>query len=355
MAAIAAPAVQGLPPRWRVPLLLLGFLCLVAGVTGGLARVGFGALAVIEPSAGLHGVLMVCGFFGTVISLERAVALERAWGYAAPLACGAGGIALLSGATAPGLWLLAAAAGILVAASLVFVWRHASLEGGALATAAGCWLVGNVLLALGVPPAGILGWWLAFFALTIGAERLELSRYLPRPRSAIWLFAVIALALVAAAMGPLRFTGIALVALAWWLLAYDLAWRTVRGSGLARYIAICLLAGYAWLALGGALFAIDGGYDTAVHAVLVGFVFSMVFGHAPVIVPAVLRRALPYTPWFYAPLALLHVSLALRVAGGLAGEQAIRGAGSIGNALAIALFIAAAAAQALRPPVRRTP
>jgi len=348
MAAIAIPAGAGLSPRWRLPLLLLGFLCLVAGVSGGLARAGFGAAGLIEPSTGLHGVLMVSGFFGTVISLERAAALDRAWAYAAPLACGLGGMALLAGATYAGPWLLAAGAGVLLAASIVFIVRRSSLEAWTLAAGAACWLAGNVLLALGAPLAALLGWWISFFALTIGAERLELSRYMPRSRAAHWLFAAIALALVAGAIGSLRFAGAALVALTAWLLAYDLARKTVQGTGLPRYIAVCLLTGYAWLAIGGALLVFGIGYDAPVHALMVGFVFSMVFGHAPVIVPAVLHRALPYTPWLYLPLALLHLSLALRVAGGLAGEHAVRMAGSAGNALAIAIFIALAATQALR-------
>ena len=350
MVAITVPAGQGISPQWRVPLLLLGFICLVAGVTGGLARTGLGGSLLIIPAIALHGVLMVSGFFGTVISLERAVALERRWGYAAPLACGAGGIALLGGAADFGYWLFAAGAGILTAASGVFVWRQASLEAGALAAAAGCWLVGNVLLALGESLSGVLGWWIAFFTLTIGAERLELSRYVPRPRAAHWLFGGIALALVLGAFGFLSLTGIALVALAAWLFAYDLALKTIRGTGLARYIAACLLAGYGWLAVAGVLLVSGLAHDAAVHALLVGFVFSMVFGHAPVIVPAVLRRALPYTPWFYVPLLLLHGSLAVRVVGGLAAEPAVRSAGSVGNAVAIAMFIATAAAQALRRP-----
>jgi hypothetical protein len=50
------------------------------------------------------------------------------------------------------------------------------------------------------------------------------------------------------------------------------------------------------------------------HAVFLGFTMSMIFVHAPVILPAVLRRPLPYHPALYAPLALLHVSLLARVA-----------------------------------------
>ncbi len=56
-------------------------------------------------------------------------------------------------------------------------------------------------------------------------------------------------------------------------------------------------------------------YGAALHALTLGFVFSMVFGHAAIIFPAVLRVAVPYHPTFYVPLALLHVSLLVRVAG----------------------------------------
>ena len=350
MVALTVPAVRGLSPQWRLPLLALGFLCLVAGVIGGLARAGIAPAS--APVVGLHGVLMVCGFFGTVISLERAVALERGWAYAAPLACGAGGVAIMAGAVSAGFWLLAIGAAVMLKASVILAGRRVSLEGCTLAVAAGCWLAGNLLLALGVPIGMLLGWWIAFLALTIGAERLELSRYLPRSRAAHVLFGAIALAMVAAAFGSLQLTGIALVALAAWLFTHDLARRTIGATGLARYIAACLLAGYGWLALGGALLAVGRAYDAALHAVLVGFVFSMVFGHAPVILPAVLRRALPYTPWFYLPLALLHGSLAVRVTGGLAADQALRTAGSVGNAVAIAIFIATAATQAIRNPGR---
>ena len=40
---------------------------------------------------------MIAAFFGTVISLERAVAVGFNWAYLAPLTAGLGGIALLAG------------------------------------------------------------------------------------------------------------------------------------------------------------------------------------------------------------------------------------------------------------------
>jgi hypothetical protein len=315
------------PPRWRAPLLLLGFVALAFGIAGGLVRLG----ASIPAPAGaiaLHGALMVSGFLGTVIGLERAVALGRLWAYAAPLASGLGGLCLVLGFAAPGFALLALAAALLVAASLAVLARQPSLEMATLLAGAVAWLAGNLSLYADAPA---VPWWIAFFALTIGGERLELSRYLKRGALARNAFIVLAAALLAAPLLP-RVLGVVLVLLALWLFAYDLARVTVRQSGLPRYIAWCLLSGYAWLAFGGVLLALETAYDAALHAIFVGFVFSMVFGHAPVILPAVLRTPLPYHPVLYVPLALLHASLAIRVFVSAA-------AGAWGNAAAIALFI----------------
>jgi hypothetical protein len=40
---------------------------------------------------------MVAGFLGTLIALERAVALRRRWMYLCPLVSGFGGLVMLSG------------------------------------------------------------------------------------------------------------------------------------------------------------------------------------------------------------------------------------------------------------------
>jgi hypothetical protein len=47
-----------------------------------------------------------------------------------------------------------------------------------------------------------------------------------------------------------------------------------------------------------------------------GFIWSMVMAHAPVILPAVARVKVLYGPWFYGPLLVMHASLLLRCAGG---------------------------------------
>ena len=69
--------------------------------------------------------------------------------------------------------------------------------------------------------------------------------------------------------------------------------------------------------------------------VLVGFVFSMILGHAPIIVPALLGLRVGYHPIAYGPLALLQLSVAMRIAGDLLGDQDLRMMGGLLTALAI--------------------
>jgi len=186
------------PPRWRAPLLVLGFASLAFGIAGGLVRLG----ASIPAPAGaiaLHGPLMVSGFLGTVIALERAVALGRLWAYAAPLASGLGGVCLLAGYAAPGFVLMIVAAALLVAASAATFARQRSLEMATLLAGALAWLAGNLFLYAGQPA---VPWWIAFFALTIGGERLELSRYLKRSPAVRFAFVAIAALLLVVRLAP---------------------------------------------------------------------------------------------------------------------------------------------------------
>jgi hypothetical protein len=89
------------PKKWRwlrVVLLAAGMASLLAGLWGGLVRLGVTLPATIPTLAKFHGALMICGFLGTVISLERAVAIGRWWAYTAPLLSAIGAIVLIIGA-----------------------------------------------------------------------------------------------------------------------------------------------------------------------------------------------------------------------------------------------------------------
>ena len=139
--------------------------------------------------------------------------------------------------------------------------------------------------------------------------------------------------------------GLAYAALVGWLVTHDVARRTIRTTGLPRYMAGCMLAGYAWLGVAAATWLVRGiategaAYDVVVHAVFLGFTLSMIMAHAPVILPAVLPRPLPYHRVLVVAAVLLHASLVLRlwVGDGL-GSQAAWQAGAALNIGAVLLF-----------------
>jgi len=358
----SVPPVPGgdLPPRLRVPLLIIGFAGLFAGVGAGLAQLGWRVPETVAAAAALHGPLMICGFFGVVIALERAVAIGRYWAYPGPLLAGAGTVAAIAGEAHAASWLFLAGSLVLLAASVDIVRRQTAVFTFTIAAGAACWAIGNALWATGSGVQQIVPWWFAFLILTIAGERLELSRFLMPSPVAKGVFAAI-LAIIGTGLvgtgsswGAQVFAA-GLLALATWLVKQDIARRTVRSRGLTRFIAVCLLSGYVWLAVGGSTILASGGlgigtrsYDAALHAIGLGFVFSMVFGHAPIIIPAVLRIRVPYHPTFYLPLALLHLSLLVRLYGDAAGQLAWTRVGALLNALALAAFIVSTVSAAVR-------
>jgi len=341
-------------PLARFPLMAMGMLALLTGMWAGLLRLGWN-WPTPRPTFGLvHGPLMVAGFIGTLIGLERAVALGRRWSYAAPLLTALGAVALLLGAPhwlAP--LLMTSASAVLVAVFAVVIWQQTALFTITMGLGALAWFIGNGLWLGGAEIPAAVSWWLGFVVLTIAGERLELSRMLQLTRTSQQSFLVVlaillagfALGGVASASGA-RVTGLGLVALTAWLARHDIARRTVHQPGLPRFTAICLLSGYVWLAVGGALAIASGSvlagahYDAVLHAVLLGFVFAMIFGHAPIIFPAVLGLPVPFRPCFYAHVALLHLSVALRLLGDGLAVVPLRQWGGLLNAVAILFFLA---------------
>lgn len=347
-------------------LLAAGLIALVAGLCGAWWRLGW-SLPLGSSWAELHGPLMIGGLFGTLIGLERAVALRHPWSYAAPILSGCGTLALVAGAPVEiGAGLYTAASVALAGASLLITAHQPALFTGALFFGALAWLAGNVLWLMGQSVPDVTGWWLAFLILTIGGERLELSRVLPQRRGseALFLFAIGLFAVgsqngLASPNGAILF-GIALLATALWLLRHDIALLNVRRTGQVRFMAACMLAGYPWLAVAGLVLIVippgDGfAYDAVLHSVLIGFVLSMVFGHALIILPAIARIRLRYAPALYGPLFLLHGSVILRVGGGLTGWEAGRKGSGVLTLIALAAFAVSLALARRRPPLQPSP
>ncbi len=315
-----------------------------------------------------HGALMIGGFLGTLLGMERAVALGWRWCYAGPTASAAGAFLLLAGyPTLLGESLILAASMVMVLDFVFIIRRQAAIFTLVMAGGAAAWAIGNILWLIGIPIYEMVFWWMGFLVLTIVGERLELSRLLPQSKRKRHTFLAAAGLFTLGMLATLAFpglgeciAGIGLLALAVWLLVYDVTRHTVRQHGLPRFIAVCLLTGYFWLGVGGILTVIYAGilpilqghawlrtalgpglaYDAILHAVFLGFVFGMIFGHAPIIFPAVLSVRTQFSRRFYLHLLLLEGSVAWRIIGDIGGGWSIRQSAGLINGIAILLFLA---------------
>jgi hypothetical protein len=342
--------------RLRYPILLVALLTLLVAIWAGLLRIGW-----VWPSPGnlaaSHGPLMVSGFLGTLIGLERAVALAvlgRRWVYIAPFLSGLGALTSLVGLPI-GPWLLTAGSLALIAVFGEIIRRQPASFTYTLGFGVVLWAAGNVLWLAGWPLFQVAWWWGGYLVLTIAGERLEMARLTRFPSEAMTAFfmliGICTAGLLLLSFTPLadlgtRVVGLALLLIAIWLLRFDIARKTIHRTGLTRFIALNLLIGYGWLAVSGVLTLIFGQqaagpiYDAQLHTLFLGFVIGMIFGHAPVIFPAVLGRPLNYDSHFYGHVGLLHASLCVRILADLMGLSILRRWSGMLNGVALLLFLA---------------
>jgi hypothetical protein len=307
-------------------LALPGAVALLAGLDAALLLLDLPAPVTAARLPDVHGVLLVLGFVGTVVALERAVALRTTAGLMAPALLGLGAVLLVTplpdtlGGTALLLGTLA------LVAVYVPLWRRqrrdvvlVQILGAVLAAGAATLWLG------GMPVPHLVPWLAGFVVLTVAAERVELARVAvpaSTERGVLLGSAAVTVATVAALLWPrvgYPVLGLVVLGLAGWLASHDVARRTLRGRGLPRFTAGCVLAAYVWLSVAAVCWLVGGPvfdgerYDAVVHAMFLGFTVSMVMAHAPMVLPAVLRIPLAYHPVLVAPAALLHISLVLRL------------------------------------------
>lgn len=343
----ARPAETAALPRWAVLLAaLMAITNLVGAIGGGLLRLGSLPAQNLGPTGahaiGAHGAVMMAGFFGALIALERVVALRR--GLWVPI------LAAFGGWLAWGAGLMTAAGGLWVASAAGLVWLYAwagssrvmSLPLAVEASGALALMAGNAAVTLGQIDTARVGW-SAFLVLTIAGERRELMRLVQLPRWASKMFLLIWAGAMASVLLALQRPDAAVVLwwitmtlLASWLLRWDVATRQWRAKAWAGHTAICLVVGYVWLAAGSVLGLL--GQAVAWHVLWLGFVMAMVFGHAPIMLPALAGWRPEPTRWALLPLAVLGASLALRIASVVnAWPKGLMLAGA-GHALAFLLF-----------------
>ncbi|MCX6216130.1 hypothetical protein [Spirosoma sp.] len=331
-----------------VPVLIpFAMLSLVLAVLTGLVRLGWGIS--VSETAGQHGALMVGSFLGTVILLERAVVFRNRRALLAPALNGLSLPMFLLGYPFVGLWLLVAGSMGMALMAYLFLVRYRQAYNYLLFGGSVCLVIGHVLvLKTGFYPLAV-PWWIAFLLLTIVAERLELSRFLPiKPWQRLLLWGAAGL-FVAGIVKPFHgfgqaLMGIGMIAVAVWLIRFDMAVKSLRKAGQPRYSGTMLLLGYGWLMLSGLLFALPPvfpfAYDASLHTFFAGFVFSMIFAHAPIILPGVLgRQGLFYHPILYVGSIGQLLGLLVRVLGDWQGNIGWRMTGGLMQGVAVGVFL----------------
>lgn len=338
-------------------LLILPFviLTLLMAIWGGWIRIGFPFPLTI--TAVQHGSLMVNGFLGSVIFLERAVTFRNKRILLLPLVNVLGIIpALLGFNEIVQLIHIAGSLGFVIMCAY-FIYRHKEQYYYVFFAGAFALLTGNLLLYnTQLFPAAVT-WWMVFLLFTIVAERLELTRFLPLLRSRQNLLMVVLAFTMISSFIPFHWNGNILLALAFaavaaWLLKYDMAFKSVRAKGAHRYSGLLLIVGYCWLFITAAFLVLQRklsyGYDAALHSFFIGFVFSMIFSHAPIILPAVARLPVKiYRPQLYYWFALLQLSLVVRIIADVAGVPVLRKYSGFSNGVAMLLFFATIAVTAV--------
>jgi hypothetical protein len=327
-------------------LLPLIFLSLLTAIWGGWLRMGWSMPT--TAAAAQHGALMVDSFLASLIFLERAVTFKNKWVLLLPTVNAASVFFFLFQQPVVGQWCLVFGSFGFVLMCTYFIYQYKELYyyvflGGALAL-----FTGNLLLVQTASYLHVVKWWMTFLLFTIVAERLELSRFLAVTKwKRAWLVSALAITFLSLFI-PATFSGeiifaASLLPTALWLLKYDMARRAVKVPGQHRYSALLLITGYVWLLITALLtFSkahIAFAYDAVLHSFFIGFVFSMIFSHAPIILPAVLKWPIKiYKPVLYLWFGLLQASLILRVVGDLFQNLILRKWGGLLNGITMLLF-----------------
>jgi hypothetical protein len=299
---------------------------------------------------GHHGAIMTGSFLGTLILLERVVTFKKRWLYAFPVCSGISILFFLIDLRYVAFICLSVGAAGLIYLYVVLIRRFAESYHLIMMLGAIGYLAGTlVLISSGFYPMAV-PWWIAFLLLTILGERMELSKFLPTSRlktriltvGIILFFGGLFFAFHAAGT---YISGAGLLVLTYWLLKYDIARKSAFASGIHRFTGSLLLFGYFWLGVSGILMLFPGTsgfyYDALLHAFFLGFTFSMIFAHAPIIFPGV--AGLPLKPFhnsFYLWAFLLQISTGGRIVGDLWPLLELRRFSGLMAAIVIVLYLA---------------
>lgn len=324
-------------------------LALVLGILAGLFRMGW--ILPVSEIIMQHGVIMIGSFLGTLIILERVVALKQNWMYGIPIISGISIFLFWFGQNQLAMISISIGSFGLIYIYYYLVTKYKEVYYYIMGIGAIGWLVGNVILIVNPLYPAAVPWWMAFILFTIVGERMELNKFLPEKKyKTPLLLASIIIYTIGLIMPDIHnlnigesISGVGLTLIAIWLFKYDIARKTIKTHGIHKYTGSLLLTGYSWLLLTGIILFLGWkaplAYDAVLHSFFLGFTFFMIFAHAPIIFPGVAGLSFrPYHPTLYIWTVLLFITLSGRIIGDVLSNTEIRKIFGMSNALIILSF-----------------
>lgn len=340
----------------RLPILLFAMFCLLSGLWSGLNRIGWD-IAVL-PITAHHGAIMVGGFLGTLIALEKIIPLKNKALYLIPVLNAVSVIFFLINQPTISIYLLLISSISLAVVFLFYFKTQHTIIYVLMLFGAVCWFIGNVLVLTKSFYPLAFPWWSAFALFIIAAERLELMKFLPLSKLKKNIFVTLLLLYAGGVLFSFHGTGnlicgLVLIALAIWLLRYDMITINLKKKNLPKFVAVALLCGYVALLLTGIFyFSLSDQwltYDAIVHSFFIGFVFSMIFAHGPMILPGILGiAAIPFDKILYVWLGTLQISWVARIFADVVVEMEIRKFSGLLSAIAILGYFVTIATLAIK-------
>lgn len=325
---------------------------LITAIWTGWIRLGWSLP--ITNAAAHHGALMVNSFLASLIFLERAVTFRNKWVLLLPAVNALSVLAIMLEYPVVAQFFFVAGSAGFVSMCIYFIYRFKEAYYYIFLTGAFCLLVGNIILYRTNSYPGAVNWWMGFLLFTIVAERLELSRFLALTRFKRNLLWICLAMVLTALLWPFHSSGnyvlaVSFGATAGWLLRYDMARYSIRVKGQHRYSGILLITGYVWLLIMAVLLVYGNRfafmYDAVLHSFFIGFIFSMIFSHAVIILPAITKLPVKiYRPVLYLWFVLLQISLGIRIMADVMERIWLRKTAGIASGLSILLFFVSIAA-----------
>jgi hypothetical protein len=320
-------------------------IALLSAIWSGWTRMGFDLP--VSSAAVHHGSLMVNGFLASLIYLERCVTFKNKLVLLLPL-LNALSVILHSYGIPYSNYIHTGCRIAFMVMCAWFIYQYKELYYYVFFAGAFCLVAGNIVLyETSMYPAAVI-WWIEFLLFTIVAERLELTKFLPLSNGIKGLLIVLLLMVFISGLLPFHGYGsiafaATLAGTAVWLLKYDMAFRSIKAKGPHRFSGALLITGYAWLIITAVLFCfwkdMNFGYDALLHSFFIGFVFSMIFSHAPIILPAIMKKSVKiYRPFLYMVFVLLQVSLIARIIADMGELITVRKYAGLMNGMIILLF-----------------